>query len=525
MVAGAVLNAPDSTVVGWAYFLSEFAPWLPGRTRELPDAPTCNTAYRASVLERVGGFPDHGLLSADSLLHWRLGRELGQGLLFVPGARVRHTYRGSAAVMLRRRFAHGQSLSAARRVFRPLGLWARLPWALGAALSAAALLPGAPLHDRLRSPRRAAPSLPSGLPLDGARSRALGVGTGRRSHEAFPGRDFAVSLSAVVTTYNGRTLLGPCIESLLAQTRPLDEIVIVDDASPDDDACVRARALSPGALPGGADPPAAAQPRPRRGGGRGSGSDPRRARGPGQQRRRARPRLARAGASTLRRSASGQRGDAPRATPLSRTSSTARATATRWWATPSRAGRASVTRRKRSRARCSRPVPRPRSSAARPTTPRAACVPSYRPTTTTSTSASGCASPGTPASTCPPRAAAHRVSASYGRGSFRQLALTSRNQAFMWWADMPASLLVRYLPEHALFFALQVVSRLFQGGLLPLLAGKAQALAQLPLAFRLRRDAQSRRSTGGPGLRSALERRWLRPGLADFRRRYFRSGA
>src|SRR6185295_8308151 len=62
----------------------------------------------------------------------------------------------------------------------------------------------------------------------------------------------------------------------------------------------------------------------------------------------------------------------------------------------------------------------------------------------------------------------HRVSASYGRGSFRQLALTSRNQAFVWWADMPAALLLRYLPEHALFFALQVVSRIFQGGLLPL---------------------------------------------------------
>ena len=34
--------------------------------------------------------------------------------------------------MLRRRFAHGRSFSAARRVFRPRSLWARLPWALGA---------------------------------------------------------------------------------------------------------------------------------------------------------------------------------------------------------------------------------------------------------------------------------------------------------------------------------------------------------------------------------------------------------
>ena len=124
----------------------------------------------------------------------------------------------------------------------------------------------------------------------------------------------------------------------------------------------------------------------------------------------------------------------------------------------------------------------------------------------------------------PTARARHRVSASYGRGSFRQLALTSRNQALVWWADMPAGLLARYLPEHALFFVLQVVSRLFQGGLLPLLAGKAQALLRLPLLWRLRRHAQARLARGrGSSLRSALETGWLRPGIADFRRRFLRS--
>ena len=44
-----------------------------------------------------------------------------------------------------------------------------------------------------------------------------------------------MKISAVVTTYNGRALLGECIESLLAQTRPFDEIVVVDDASPEND--------------------------------------------------------------------------------------------------------------------------------------------------------------------------------------------------------------------------------------------------------------------------------------------------
>ena len=117
----------------------------------------------------------------------------------------------------------------------------------------------------------------------------------------------------------------------------------------------------------------------------------------------------------------------------------------------------------------------------------------------------------------------HRVSASYGRFSFRQLALTSRNQVLVWWADMPAGLLVRYLPEHALFCALQVVSRLFQGGLVPLLVGKVQALTRLPLLWRLRRDAQARRVPPASRLSSALETRWLRLGIADSRRRFFGS--
>lgn len=133
-VAGSVLCAFGSTTVGWAYFLSEFTPWLPGPAHDLRDAPTCNTAYRAGLLERVGGFPDQELLSADSLLHWRLRERLDVRLRFVPEARVRHAYRGTAAGMLRRRFEHGRSLSMARRLFRPLGLGARLPWALAAAL-------------------------------------------------------------------------------------------------------------------------------------------------------------------------------------------------------------------------------------------------------------------------------------------------------------------------------------------------------------------------------------------------------
>src|SRR5271165_3828245 len=45
-----------------------------------------------------------------------------------------------------------------------------------------------------------------------------------------------VSVASVTTTYNGISLISRHIDALLAQTRPLDEIVIVDDCSPDDTA-------------------------------------------------------------------------------------------------------------------------------------------------------------------------------------------------------------------------------------------------------------------------------------------------
>ncbi len=51
--------------------------------------------------------------------------------------------------------------------------------------------------------------------------------------------DFRISV--IIPVYNGARYLGEAIESVLAQTRPPDEVVVVDDGSTDDSALVAQR--------------------------------------------------------------------------------------------------------------------------------------------------------------------------------------------------------------------------------------------------------------------------------------------
>ena len=41
----------------------------------------------------------------------------------------------------------------------------------------------------------------------------------------------SAAITAIVPTYNRAHLLGDCLDSLLAQTRPLDQIIVADDFS------------------------------------------------------------------------------------------------------------------------------------------------------------------------------------------------------------------------------------------------------------------------------------------------------
>jgi GT2 family glycosyltransferase len=51
-----------------------------------------------------------------------------------------------------------------------------------------------------------------------------------------PVDDVSVGVSVIVPTYGGRELLGPCLDALDMQDRVADEVIVVDDGSPDDTA-------------------------------------------------------------------------------------------------------------------------------------------------------------------------------------------------------------------------------------------------------------------------------------------------
>ena len=54
-----------------------------------------------------------------------------------------------------------------------------------------------------------------------------------------PGEGFGharLSVSVVIPTYRGREYLVPCLDAVASQTRPADQVIVVDDASPDDTA-------------------------------------------------------------------------------------------------------------------------------------------------------------------------------------------------------------------------------------------------------------------------------------------------
>ena len=104
----------------------------------------------------------------------------------------------------------------------------------------------------------------------------------------------------------------------------------------------------------------------------------------------------------------------------------------------------------------------------------------------------------------------HQVNASIGTFSHNYVYYGHRNSEYLFWKNMPASLLVLYLPERILFNLLAFIYFAAKGRGSSFIKAKADFLAQSSEIRRKRSKIQKRRKVNRRQLRSMLSRNWLR---------------
>lgn len=110
----------------------------------------------------------------------------------------------------------------------------------------------------------------------------------------------------------------------------------------------------------------------------------------------------------------------------------------------------------------------------------------------------------------PEAVALHKVNASIGTLSETYVYYGHRNSEFVFWKNMPAALLVLYLPERLLFDVCSFFYFLARGRAKPFLKAKRDALRDLPNTLEKRREIQKGRVVRSRLLRRMLDRNWLR---------------
>jgi GT2 family glycosyltransferase len=111
----------------------------------------------------------------------------------------------------------------------------------------------------------------------------------------------------------------------------------------------------------------------------------------------------------------------------------------------------------------------------------------------------------------PEAVARHVGSASSGKGSDFATYHGHRNLVWTFFKNMPARLLVVYLPQHLLLNVLSVLWFSARGQARAIVRAKWDALRGLPAVLRDRRGVQREMRVGARGLRGAMARGWLTP--------------
>jgi GT2 family glycosyltransferase len=103
----------------------------------------------------------------------------------------------------------------------------------------------------------------------------------------------------------------------------------------------------------------------------------------------------------------------------------------------------------------------------------------------------------------------HKVNLQIGTFSPIYVYYGHRNSEFVFWKNMPTSLLVRYLPERLVFDLLSFTYFSFKGRMLSFLRAKYDFVRQFQTVLAKRKSIQSSRSLTPDELSALLERNWL----------------
>jgi len=109
-VAGEVLSPPSATPIEeYARRRNLMSQVNTLRHRYLPYPITANCAYRAEIFWQLDGFREDMLTGGDADLAWRMQKDLGCKLAFVPGAVVMHHHRATLRDLMRQssKYARG----------------------------------------------------------------------------------------------------------------------------------------------------------------------------------------------------------------------------------------------------------------------------------------------------------------------------------------------------------------------------------------------------------------------------------